>query len=92
MMLIKTKRKFPIEWRAIIKNAKMKHATIAAEVGISEKKLSNIYYGIIYVPEDIYQKLESIVEKIKPKRIDKTSFVGRIVKILCRICGEWFVP
>lgn len=98
----KGKRKFPREWLDVIRNAKIKRSAMASALIISPMKLSNIYSGVVFCPFDIYNEIKSIVEKIKngvpagdilkPRHGDKSSFGGRISKIICRICGKRFEP
>jgi hypothetical protein len=79
--------RFKLEWRQAAKRNKVSHRVMATCLGLEEKKFANIYYGLVYIPDDLVEKVNEMV----------IGFLGcdsgfNIGDLRCGICGEPFEP
>ena len=88
--------KFPQEWKDIIKKNKIKHKFISSLLMINPKKFENMIFGYICIPNELYPKLEAIINSIKDGTLKKinedNNSYKNVKKIKCNVCEEMFKP
>lgn len=100
--------KFRKEWREAAKQNKISHRTMISCLGIEEKKFSNMFYGLVYIPDDLVDKVnEMVISLLKPdpsstavikkaakKKPDKKTkpHLPAVFGLVCGICNRGFEP
>lgn len=90
----------PTEWYLALRKAGIKRAAVAEKLRISAIKLTNYYSRTVYCPPEIYKRIGDYVTALSAGQkfndivdiVDKSTFVGRVRKIKCVSCGEFFTP
>lgn len=78
--------KFKKEWREAARQNKVSHRVMAACLGIDDKKFSNIFYGLIYIPGDLVEKVNEMVIEFLGCISDFSNMLN------CELCGRAFAP
>lgn len=93
----KGKLMLPEEWKCTIKESGVKLVEVARLIGMDIRRFYNVYGLLICIPDDMFDKFRQVVVQLKkgtiPTRlIDRSSFKGRIVSIMCNVCKNRFEP
>ncbi len=90
----------PREWYLALRKAGIKRAAVAKRLRISTLKLTSYYNQAVYCPPEIYKRIGNYATALSAGQkfddivdiTDKSTFIGRVRKIKCVSCGEFFAP